>query len=136
MSWHLPLAANSAGFAVSVIVDPDGTGLGCSIERYSNDAVLNNGFFLGCWNEQGAMLPVPLDPDIARTVRFVRDNDQIAISLSSDGTNFEEVLRSDPLPAELRCAPQRMLISGQAWFNPSGAYAEYDYVELSQSVPE
>jgi hypothetical protein len=138
VNWYVPLVVNAAGLLMQVhFGDPGTAGLGCAVLRYSNDDTGRgipsdaNVITASCWSGQSWTMQAPLDVNIARQVRFKRANDQITISLSTDGITWQDLLVSDPLPEAERCAAQRLQFSGLAWFNPRGSYADYSYVNFT-----
>ena len=136
INWYLPLVVNAAGFAASIqFGEPGSTAFTCMIYRYSNDdrglgVPSDNNLLIAACGDQSWQVRAPLETNIARQVRFQRAGDIITISLSSDGTAWETLVVSDPLPDELRCAEQTFQISGTSWFNPNGSRADYDYVSF------
>jgi hypothetical protein len=139
VSWHVPTPVNSAGFQVGVHLGPPGTaGFDCRVMRYSNSSSpvpsSNNYIYAECGPTGGSVVgpvQVPVVDDIVRHVRITRDDTALGIELSADGVTFESVATAT-LPDEIRCDPQVLQISGEAWFTPAGSYADYDYVRLTQ----
>jgi len=142
-TWYVPLVINAAGFNAEVHFGAPGSqGFGCEFLRYSNDDTGSgvpsnaNVMVASCWSGQSWTEQAPLEPTFGRQVRFTRANDRITIQMSADGTTWQSLVTSDPLPEEVRCAEQRFQISGSAWFSPRGSYADYDYVEFTPATQE
>ncbi len=142
--YYLPDVINAAYHEVAVHFDPPGTsGLHCYFDRFSNDDVgagtstTNNIFYAGCsigssnvgdgWSEWAG-----LDTHITRLVRFERDAATLKIRESPDGTDWTDIV-TVTIPDAFTCVGQKVLISGAAWFNPQGSYADYDYVHFSRA---
>lgn len=141
--WYVPNVVNSAEFHQAVHLGPPGsTGMHCQLVRFSNDDVgagssrTNNILSAGCsvgkttlatWVEWAG-----LDTTIRRFVRFARAGDVMTIALSTDGTIWNEVVATQ-IPEAYRCdVPQRFAITGAAWFRPSSAFADYEYVRFTR----
>jgi Tol biopolymer transport system component len=62
--------------------------------------------------------------------RITRADTLIQVELSDDdGKNFQQVF-SAALRPELRGLPQLLALTGESWFVPAGAYADWDYIRF------
>ena len=64
--------------------------------------------------------------------RLQRAGGVLTASLSEDGVNWTTVWSHD-LGTQLDGLQQRVVIAGLSWFNPAGAYADYDYIKVTPS---
>jgi hypothetical protein len=144
--YFVPNVVNSAQHEVAIRLEqPDGSALHCAFDRFSNDDVnagsshTNNTFFATCSLDgvsQGETFTewAGLDTSIVRFVRFAREAEILSIQVSTDGTSWNDAISVD-IPEEVSCAPQRLMISGAAWFSPQGSFADYDYVRFARTAP-
>jgi len=64
------------------------------------------------------------------TYRISRADTLIQVELSdNDGKNYRQVFSASLRP-ELRGLPQLLALTGDSWFVPAGAYADWDYVRF------
>ncbi|MGH7599118.1 MAG: tetratricopeptide repeat protein [bacterium] len=61
--------------------------------------------------------------------RIWRADTLIQVEISENGTNFRPVF-SHALPSTLRSQPQLLALTGNSWFVPAGAYADWDYIRF------
>lgn len=132
--YYLPLVVNAAGFHAVVQMGPSwDSAFNMDFFRYSNDDLGYNmdhnifGASAGdsSWNEQA-----PYVMDITRWVRMRRNEEKATVEVSQDSTTWT-LVASGTIPAALRCQPQKLIISGDAWFSPGGSRADYDYFRFS-----
>lgn len=146
-TWYVPLVVNSAGFNIYLRFGPGSSNsYSAQFWRFSYDDSQSgqpsdgNCFRAG----MGTMVYRPDDPawfaraplttSIERFLRFERSDATLTIQVSADEQTWVEVARGD-IPDELRCEAQSVVFSGSAWFNPSGSYADYDYVRFERLSP-
>lgn len=148
VTWYVPLYVNAAGHYVAVHFGEPGTsGHSYAVRRYSNDDTnagkpLESNFIRVIEMEAGNVALARFDdiPDyaelatltanITRYVRFERVRDQFFVSLSKDGMAWPPPVVAATIPESFRCSPQRVSITGEAWYSPQGSYADYDSVRL------
>jgi hypothetical protein len=135
VTWMVPMVVNAAGFQISAQLGSVESGFfGLDLLRYSNDDVgrgtdPDHNFLRAQAGETAWSERPPLQPEVTRWLRFERDGNSALILLSADSTRWTEVVRSE-IPADKACSPQRLMISGTAWFSPVGSYADYEYIRF------
>ena len=152
VTWYVPLYVNAAGHYVAVHFGALGTsGHSYAVRRYSNDDTnagkpLESNFIRVIEMEAGNQALARFDDtadytelatltsNITRYVRFARLQARLFVSLSEDGIAWAPPVLAATIPEPFRCSPQRVFITGEAWYSPQGSYADYDYARLHASA--
>jgi hypothetical protein len=66
--------------------------------------------------------------------RITRQDSVLSVDRSVDGLEFRNVFLAT-LPADVRARSQAVALTGDSWFAPAGAHADWDYIRFSVHRP-